>query len=129
MEPFPPSAFDDGDELDVEDAFGEHDIEYWVRSGGRLVPATPEQVAELRESAARRRLDRWQRLAVQAVSEGVPPDRRHASSFASLFVSRAATLALRVFKHPSQAAWIEASREPAERVDTSAAPTDAGRIR
>lgn len=59
---------DDG-ELDVEDAFGDgdHDIEYWVRHGNRLVPATDDEVAQIheweRESAALARLallKRWQ---------------------------------------------------------------------
>jgi len=52
-------------ELDVEDAFGEHDIEYWVRRGNRLVPATAEDVAHIqeyqRELIAGARLERWQR--------------------------------------------------------------------
>lgn len=54
-----------GAELDVEDAFGEHDIEYWVRSGNRLVPAAAEDIAQIqeweRELAAHLWLERWRR--------------------------------------------------------------------
>lgn len=39
----------DTDELDVEDAFGEHDIEHWVRKGNKLVPATEEEIAHIQE--------------------------------------------------------------------------------
>lgn len=47
-------------ELDVEDAFGEHDISYWVREGNRLVPATPAQIAAIEEHEKLLRLA-WQR--------------------------------------------------------------------
>lgn len=63
----------DADELDVEDAFGAHDIEYWVRKGYRLVPATKEEIAHIQEcereqtaylrlahlKEAQRQADRW----------------------------------------------------------------------
>lgn len=39
----------DAGNLDVEDAFGEHDIEYWVPRGNRLVPATEEDIAHIQE--------------------------------------------------------------------------------
>jgi hypothetical protein len=52
MSTLPPPPSGDKRELDVEDAFGEHDIEYWVWSGNRLVPATPEQTALIREREA-----------------------------------------------------------------------------
>lgn len=42
----------DPDELSLDHAFGHHAIEYWVWSGTRLVPASPEQVAILREYEA-----------------------------------------------------------------------------
>ncbi len=35
--------------LDVEEAFGEHDIEYWVPKRNRLVPATDEEIAQIQE--------------------------------------------------------------------------------
>jgi hypothetical protein len=35
------------DDLDVEDCFGEHNVEYWVRRGNRLVPATADEVARI----------------------------------------------------------------------------------
>lgn len=54
-----------GDDLDVADAFGEHDIEYWVRHGNRLVPASADEIAHIqefeRELAAYLRLESWQR--------------------------------------------------------------------
>ncbi len=46
-------------EVDVEDAFGEHDIIYWVREGNRLVPANPTQIAAIHEREARLRLAVW----------------------------------------------------------------------
>lgn len=51
----------DPNELSLDDAFGTHDIEYWVWSGTQLVPASPEQVALLREYEAMWRLEYWQR--------------------------------------------------------------------
>jgi hypothetical protein len=45
-------------ELDVEDACGDHDIEYWVWSGNRLVPASPDKLARIRECEALDRL-KW----------------------------------------------------------------------
>lgn len=39
----------DADALDVEDAFGEHTIEYWVRKGNKLVPATEQEIAHIQE--------------------------------------------------------------------------------
>jgi hypothetical protein len=51
-------------ELDVEDAFGDHSIEFWVRKGNTLVPATNDDVAQIREwereAKARARLAAWQ---------------------------------------------------------------------
>lgn len=55
--PPPPSGHEW--ELDVEDAFGEHDIEYWVWCGNRLVPATAVQIAIIHEIEAARRLQAW----------------------------------------------------------------------
>ena len=56
-------------ELDVEDAFGAHNIEYWVRRGNKLVPATADEVAQIheweRESSARARLALWTRAEVR----------------------------------------------------------------
>lgn len=46
-------------EVDVEEAFGEHDIAYWVRDGNRLVPATPAQIAAIQEHEALLRLALW----------------------------------------------------------------------
>jgi hypothetical protein len=46
-------------ELDVEDAFSEHDIEYWVWRGNRLVPATTAQIVIIHEIEAARRLQAW----------------------------------------------------------------------
>lgn len=54
----PPPSGNEG-ELDVEDAFGDHDIEYWVWSGNRLVPASPDQIALIREREALLRLQVW----------------------------------------------------------------------
>ena len=52
-----PPVWGEDDEPDVEDAFGAHDIEYWVWSGTKLVPASPEQAALLR-------LERWRSAQV-----------------------------------------------------------------
>lgn len=46
-------------EVDVEDAFGEHDIIYWIREGNRLVPANPTQIAAIQEHETRLRLAVW----------------------------------------------------------------------
>jgi hypothetical protein len=58
---------------DVGEAFGDHDIEYWIYDGVRLVPATPDEIAALREHEAERRIvclkrhawrspSRWRRI-------------------------------------------------------------------
>jgi hypothetical protein len=49
-------------ELDVEDAFGAHHIEYWIWHNDRLIPASPDRAARLRELDALHRLHSWQRL-------------------------------------------------------------------
>lgn len=49
-------------ELDVEDAFGQHDIEYWIWHDNRLIPASPDTAARLRELDALHRLRAWQRM-------------------------------------------------------------------
>jgi hypothetical protein len=50
------------DNLDVEECFGEHDVEYWVRRDNRLVPATADEVARIhaweRERSMLARLER-----------------------------------------------------------------------
>jgi len=60
---------DDDDDDDVLSDFpdpwdGDHNIEYWVWDGVRLVPATPEERARIQEDertqAARRRLEQLQ---------------------------------------------------------------------
>ena len=55
----------DDAELDVEDVFGDYNIEYWVRKGNKLVPASEDEVAQIheweREASARARLARWKR--------------------------------------------------------------------
>lgn len=52
-------------ELDVEDAFGAHDIEYWVRRENRLVPATAEDIERIRAWESQRvallLVERWER--------------------------------------------------------------------
>lgn len=59
-------------ELDVEDAFGDHGIEYWARHGNRLVPATDDEVAQIheweRESSALARLSLWEHQHARAGS-------------------------------------------------------------
>ncbi|MGH2517660.1 MAG: hypothetical protein ACRDHP_18580 [Ktedonobacterales bacterium] len=59
MNTLPPPPSGNEWELDVEDAFGAHDTEYWVWSGNRLVPATPDQVTIIREREALLRLSAW----------------------------------------------------------------------
>lgn len=53
-------ANDDMGAYDVGDAFGEHDIEYWIYNGTRLVPASPDETERLREYDAWPRLALWQ---------------------------------------------------------------------
>jgi hypothetical protein len=60
-------------ELDVEDAFGDHTIEYWVHKAHKLIPATDDQVAQVariheweRESRVRARLAAWQRMQARS---------------------------------------------------------------
>lgn len=48
LERSPKREHDGEDAVDVEDAFGAHDIEYWVRRDNRLVPATEEDIARIR---------------------------------------------------------------------------------
>lgn len=59
-------------ELDVEDAFSDHDIEYWVRKGNKLVPATDDEIAQIREwgreSSALVRLALWKHMQVRSRS-------------------------------------------------------------
>lgn len=120
MDQYPPFAADDEDELDVEDAFGEHDVEYWVRAGNRLVPAVPEQVATIREHEALRRLARWQRLEAEQA--------RHAEQVSCAARVRWLTAAIRrAFAPISQGAQVEMPDAPAERIDTGATSRDAGR--
>lgn len=47
------------DAYDVGDAFGEHNIEYWIYDGKRLVPASPDEQERLREWEQRSRLEQW----------------------------------------------------------------------
>lgn len=58
----PVDSAEDATALEVEDAFGEHDIEFWVPKENRLVPATDEEIAQIqeweRERGAMRRLAR-----------------------------------------------------------------------
>lgn len=71
-------------ELDVEDAFGEHDIEYWVWDGNRLIPAPPNKLARIHELEALDRLTWQRRLASE------PPPMRGPSASpapASLFAA------------------------------------------
>lgn len=51
--------------LDVEDAFGEHDIEYWVRKGSRLVPATEAEIAQI-QAWERERKTVWRLTRLKA---------------------------------------------------------------
>lgn len=71
MNTLPPPPSSDEWELDVEDAFGEHDIEYWVWSGNRLVPAMPEQIAIIHEREALSRLRAWTASENQRTRERV----------------------------------------------------------
>jgi hypothetical protein len=45
--------------IDVEEAFGEHEIEYWVWHDNRLIPAPPDKLARIQELEALQRLDEW----------------------------------------------------------------------
>ncbi len=54
------------DVVDLENAFSEHGIEYWVRKENALVPATEHEIAAIRawerEHAAALRLERLKQL-------------------------------------------------------------------
>jgi hypothetical protein len=80
MSTLPPPPSGDKWELDVEDAFGEHDIEYWVWSGNRLVPATPEQTALIREREALSCLRAW-----KVIQTSHAHDRAHTEPTGRLF--------------------------------------------
>jgi hypothetical protein len=47
-------------DYDVGEAFGDHNIEYWIYDGQRLVPASPDEEERLRDWWAMRRLETWQ---------------------------------------------------------------------
>lgn len=50
------------DAYDVGDAFGEHNIEYWVYDGTRLIPASPDEQERLREWEQRILLEQWKAI-------------------------------------------------------------------
>ncbi|HST87036.1 MAG TPA: hypothetical protein VLJ14_01560 [Ktedonobacterales bacterium] len=54
------------DVVDLDDAFGEHHIEYWVRKQNALVPATEREIAAIRawerEHTAALRLERLKQV-------------------------------------------------------------------
>lgn len=103
----------EGGELDVEDAFSEHDIEYWVPRDGRLVPATPEQVMIIREHEALLRLPYWQQRD-EAHRQKSPAARRIRAA-----KNAAAGILARLL--PRQLALIEhmiAQAQPAQTPDT-----------
>lgn len=58
-EDFGEGAYDVSEAYDVGEAFGEHNIEYWVYDGRRLIPASPDEQERLREWAQRSRLEMW----------------------------------------------------------------------
>lgn len=131
MERFPPSFFPDGDvELDVEDAFREHDIEYWVCASNRLVPATAEQIAAIREYEALDRLGRWKRLEAQR-TQGTARAKRHVRRPAR-WVARfswLAALVRHIVARSGRGASTATVIASDQRTDTGATPTDAGGVR
>ena len=127
MDHAPRPSQEDESELDVEDAFGAHDIEYWVRSGSRLVPATPEQIAAIREREGLRRLGRWQHIEQQRTQMATRAARRTARRAAwTEPIVRCAALLRQLTKPSGAEPRVETHIEPVERIDTNASPTDAG---
>lgn len=53
-------------EIDLEAAFGSHEIEYWVRKGNALLPATEREIAAIRawerEQSAAIRLEQFKQF-------------------------------------------------------------------
>lgn len=129
MEQYPLFSGVDEDEIDVEDAFGEHDVEYWVRAGNRLIPATEEQVAAIREHEALRRLTRWQRLEAAQAEQAQQAEQASRRTAGRGFRVRwlVGAMLRRSFTRAGQEAEIALPAARAERIDTGAAPTDAGR--
>jgi hypothetical protein len=70
-----PPVWGDDQEPDVEDAFGDHDIEFWVCRDNKLVPATDEQVALLREREGLARLARLTDTGALALEQTWRPSR------------------------------------------------------
>ena len=66
----------DGDDFDVEAAFADHGIAYWVPQGHRLVPASPQQI-EAFEGDLRVRREAWYIRQAQAerTQAGSPRER------------------------------------------------------
>ena len=81
-------------EFDVEDAFSDHSITYWVPQGGRLVPASVHQIAaiegDLRVERQARRFKRWEEAEARARIAG----RRAAAFRVTLAPVRGIALAL-----------------------------------
>jgi hypothetical protein len=67
MQKLPPMPKCDPSELELNDAYGDHNIEYWVWSGKRLVPATPEQVVVIH--GIEQRLNLTRREAIEELAE------------------------------------------------------------
>ena len=66
MHALPPIPDCDPSEWELDEAFGEHNIEYWVWSGKRLVPATAEQLVTIHEIEERLHLTRRQSVEESA---------------------------------------------------------------
>ncbi len=135
MERFPLSFFSDGDielddEFDVEDAFGEHGIEYWVCASNRFVPATAEQIAAIREYEALDRLGRWKRLEARR-NQGTARAKRHVRRLARRVArfSWLAALVRHMFARSGRGARTATVITSDQRADTGATPTDAGGVR
>lgn len=65
MDPLEDATINRWARAEAIDPYGEHEIEYWVPDGDRLIPATLEDIMRIHEferaRTARRRLETWKR--------------------------------------------------------------------
>ena len=95
MRELPPMPDCDPSDFEVDEAFGDHNIEYWVWSGKRLVPATAEQIETIHGIEERLHLQRHEpgegsvhQRAHSAPARVHPGSERHVASVRLLSLLR-----------------------------------------